>query len=259
MTCREFKDAADSRALLELATVQDGPIVKHARECSKCAEWLREQHMLCGALRALTLRTANREAGPEVEQALLRSFRQSVSAREVEPLRFALTVPERIPWLQWSAYAAVAVALAFVLFVGYRSVNHRIRIAGRDHPVPVVIPRVRNSTTAKNDTAEKSVSAGVLAPLETASRAISQHPAKASDARPEPALSGPASASTEETLAKAGYVDLMLCDPLSCASDAQVVRMELPPQGADGQGNQPVIADVVVGDDGVVRAVRIVN
>ena len=65
-------------------------------------------------------------------------------------------------------------------------------------------------------------------------------------------------ASTEDsdTLADAGYTDLMLCDPLSCAADTQVVRMELP---ARGQASQPQMADLVVGYDGVVRAVRMVN
>jgi hypothetical protein len=55
-----------------------------------------------------------------------------------------------------------------------------------------------------------------------------------------------------------GYVPLMFCDPLSCAADAQVVRMELPPNPAS-QTSQPQLADVVVGYDGVVRAVRMVN
>ena len=61
----------------------------------------------------------------------------------------------------------------------------------------------------------------------------------------------------------AGYTDLMFCDPLSCAGEAQVVRMELPStQTASVGGEQDGesrIADVVVGYDGVVRAVRIVN
>src|SRR5206468_2674779 len=70
-------------------------------------------------------------------------------------------------------------------------------------------------------------------------------------------LPAPATAAlAEEALAKAGYTDLMFCDPLSCSSDAQVVRMELPAQGS---AEQTVMADVVVGDDGLVRAIRIVN
>ena len=51
----------------------------------------------------------------------------------------------------------------------------------------------------------------------------------------------------------------MFCDPLSCASDAQIVRMELPASAAGSQDEQTRIADVVVGDDGLVRAVRMVN
>ncbi len=52
----------------------------------------------------------------------------------------------------------------------------------------------------------------------------------------------------------------MFCDPLICSSDAQVVRMELPATGAASDRNaQTQVADVVVGYDGVVRAMRIVN
>ena len=58
----------------------------------------------------------------------------------------------------------------------------------------------------------------------------------------------------------ADYLALMLCDPLSCASDTQVVRMELPGSAtAASQGAQPQMADMIVGYDGVVRAIRFVN
>jgi len=52
----------------------------------------------------------------------------------------------------------------------------------------------------------------------------------------------------------------MLCDPLICSGDEQVIRMELPATvTADGSSAQPVLADVVIGEDGLVRAMRIVN
>ena len=50
----------------------------------------------------------------------------------------------------------------------------------------------------------------------------------------------------------------MLCDPLSCSGDEQVVRMELPATAADGSAGTQM-ADVIVGDDGLVRAIRIVK
>ena len=55
-----------------------------------------------------------------------------------------------------------------------------------------------------------------------------------------------------------GYTPLMLCDPISCAGDEEVVRMELPATAADGSAGTQM-ADVIVGDDGLVRAIRIVQ
>ena len=62
----------------------------------------------------------------------------------------------------------------------------------------------------------------------------------------------------QSAAAEADYVPLMFCDPLSCSSDTQVVRMELPAAAPNGL-SQPQMADVVVGYDGAVRAVRLVN
>jgi hypothetical protein len=59
-----------------------------------------------------------------------------------------------------------------------------------------------------------------------------------------------------------GFVALMFCDPLICSGEEQVIRMELPGTASasgEGDSSQPVLADVVVGDDGLVRAMRIVN
>ena len=53
-----------------------------------------------------------------------------------------------------------------------------------------------------------------------------------------------------------GYTPMMLCDPLSCSGDEQIVRMELP-ASEGSQGSQ--MADVIIGDDGLVRAIRIVQ
>ena len=68
--------------------------------------------------------------------------------------------------------------------------------------------------------------------------------------------------SETSTSESAGYVPLMFCDPLICSGDEQVVRMELPAAGstsADGRATQTVLADVVIGEDGLVRGMRIVN
>jgi hypothetical protein len=51
----------------------------------------------------------------------------------------------------------------------------------------------------------------------------------------------------------------MFCDPLICSGEEEVIRMELPGSASSADGSQPVVADVIVGEDGLVRAMRIVN
>lgn len=61
-----------------------------------------------------------------------------------------------------------------------------------------------------------------------------------------------------------GYSDLMYCDPVVCSGPMQVVRIKVPVgQGKPGAGkigsNSFVNAEVVVGPDGVARAIRVAN
>ena len=83
MTCREFEHRATSLTLWELSQAQDQQILDHAGECQKCAAWLQQQRMLAATMQTLQARTADCAAGPDVERALLRAFRQGTS----EPLQ----------------------------------------------------------------------------------------------------------------------------------------------------------------------------
>ena len=76
MTCREFKHTAASLTLWELSRSRDEQVLDHADECPKCGAWLDRQQMLAATMQTLQARTAGREAGPHVERALLRMFRQ---------------------------------------------------------------------------------------------------------------------------------------------------------------------------------------
>jgi hypothetical protein len=59
-----------------------------------------------------------------------------------------------------------------------------------------------------------------------------------------------------------GYSNLMYCDPVTCSGPMQVVRIKVPvgqvkPNVGQQVGNGFVNADVVVGPDGVARAIRV--
>jgi len=61
-----------------------------------------------------------------------------------------------------------------------------------------------------------------------------------------------------------GYSNLMYCDPVVCSGPMQVVHIKVPvgqvkPNLGQSSGNGFVNADVVVGPDGVARAIRVAN
>ena len=61
-----------------------------------------------------------------------------------------------------------------------------------------------------------------------------------------------------------GYSNLMYCDPVVCSGPMQVIHIRVPvnqvkPSVGQSEGNRYVNADVVVGPDGVARAIRVAN
>ena len=59
-------------------------------------------------------------------------------------------------------------------------------------------------------------------------------------------------------------MNLMYCDQISCSGALDIIRMQLPASPVAGDSTSApaqdvVLADVLVGSDGVARAIRIVN
>ncbi len=255
MTCREFKHAAASLTLWELARSDDQDLLHHAGECVKCAVWLHEQQMLAAGMQALQTRTAGCEAGTHVEKALLRRFREetfeqtpSVATLRATPIAFRLS-----RFFEEGAYAAVAAAIAVGLFLGVRLLERR---------APKVTGQTSPAVTAPVQRAQAS-SASVQQQVAPTMRERPEMPVKR-EAAAHPVFQGGrtrhfSAAAASPTTDDSDYVALMFCDPLICSTDAQVVRMELPVAGANDPNAETHVADVVVGDDGLVRAVRIVN
>ena len=256
MKCHEFMYAAESLtpSQLFLMRTQDPAISTHARECANCGRWLESQTLLGNAMQTLRASTAQREAGPAVEMAVLQAFRATGFASQ------ETVVPERAAPAAWrlsrifelGAYAAVAAALIMAVFLGSRLLHDR-QVAPQTAAQTVAQPA---STKAPEVSADNEVS------RETASAksVVKEVKIKSVNARAEssPAAAGKSESTTGDS---EEYQALMLCDPLICSGDEQVIRMELPATSAlaDGKAGQTVLADVVVGEDGLVRAMRIVH
>ena len=258
MKCHEFMQAAEALTPSELSLMrtEDQAISAHARECASCGRWLESQTLLGSAIEALRASTAGLEAGPSVERALLLAFRDTdfPSQRAVEPEHAAPAAWKLSRIFEFGAYAAVAAALIMALFLGSRLLHDR-RV--QQHPSQAqhkVAPQPlrRTPTPAAVNTAMTEIAPEAAVTKEAKSRVFSVR-----------VQTSPRALEKAETTASDtdDYVALMLCDPLICSGDEHVVRMELAAATAstDGSGSQPILADVVIGEDGMVRAMRIVR
>jgi hypothetical protein len=260
MTCREFIETAEALSPLQLQLMEskNENLSAHARECSGCGKWMESQRALGGALQLLRAKTVQSEASPKVEAAVLEAFRAQgfEPVADVEPYRAAPAAWQLSRMFEVGAYLAVAAALIVGIFLGGRMWRDRQAPPAQAHVQQTTTPQQVNLQTAKlsDDKSPERV------PTEIAQNSASSAATAStvvSAKRPQSA----ADKSSVTTVDRQGFVAMMLCDPLICSGDEQVIRMELPGNAsgsADGS-SEPVIADVVVGDDGLVRAMRIVN
>jgi hypothetical protein len=260
MTCREFKHSAASLTLWELSRAQDEQILTHAQHCQGCGAWLQNQRTVAASLHALQAQTAGMQASPSVERTLLRAFRQTAAESAPQPVVGRVSAPTAFRlshFFEIGAYVAVAAAIIVSVFLGVRLLQHSSRTVPVQSGVTPASTRPlmqKPVVTAQEDSSKLASSV----PHERVSSALPSRPQRSDPASVATAALQTVAAEEPQSDADAGYVALMFCDPLSCSSDSQVVRMELPASGA-GQSSQPAVADLVVGYDGVVRAVRIVN
>jgi hypothetical protein len=140
------------------------------------------------------------------------------------------------------------------MFLGIRLLEHR---SSRE-PVQAKATSAVTQPAVQRPVVAAQTKSPKLTPVAASKSATFEgHNAAQPAAAQKRTTAAPQSAAADDSQADndAGYTALMICDPLSCSSDSQVVRMELPAQ--PGQSVQT--ADLVVGYDGTVRAVRIVN
>ena len=264
MNCREFTKKFEGLPLAELSQTVDEQLLAHQRGCITCASWLQQRQRLAGAMQALRSSTATLEGPAGVEDEVLRAFRQTAGTvpavlREAKatPLAFRLS-----RFFEWGAYAAAAAALAISLALGYWFWQHSgkpaTESAQQQTPAQQLAPR---ETTRPEKVAQAPETNTTVRTTRKARRVesstLAQSATKDSSAVPV-TMSAVANQSLAQAAQAQGYTPMMLCDPLSCSGDEQVVRMEFPTTTADGSQSTQM-ADVVLGDDGLVRAIRIVQ
>ncbi len=231
MNCREFQEIVQELARargIDATTVKAG--LAHAYSCAACAERLEEERLLAEALGA---RSASAEQAPvQVEDFLLGAFREQHRAtRRAQFRRFA-----------WTACAAAAgLAISLSLWHWWPGPKHE---GGSTTPI---------ATSAPAKPSPQSVAASVRE--KPASVSLSRRTSKKEAPREQP-----------DAFAE-GFVPLPYADTYGPLEAGEIVRVQLGSAALESLGfsvagadaGQQVLADVLVGQDGLPRAVRLVK
>jgi hypothetical protein len=289
MNCELFEvivnDLARSR-VMEAEKRESG--MEHARSCERCAARLADERSLTEGLRALAATRQDSQASPRVEAALLNAFRERPMSQAVNAATYgpstALVDDIRGLRRKWRVAAGVAAAIFMIALIS--AVISAIALKPAHAPQVSVGPVAPNSNENRaEDNARPAREEPGPAPVPA--RPVPVRPAPIRDDRliarraDRPRLNA-GRASEKAASEKAGaretqdakaaevateFMPLAYGYPSSQMARGHIVRVELPRSAMASFGlpvNQEradsrVKADVLIGEDGLARAIRFVR
>jgi hypothetical protein len=281
MSCRNIETIITELArgqMLEARVKEDA--LAHMENCKRCAGRFADEQALTAGLRAVAFNAATKETPMRVEAALLSAFRQGATTSPHVSASNTSAKPVETPWLPWSIAAAAAILIFSVFALPRLLPANSSELAGQRanqaQPAPSLSPTI---TTPESESAQVNteIQPDVLGspdeesaddlPLPRSSdrrRAIMQ----TAGLRNRPTRNAnniqPAASVNEEVMTD--FLPLTY-GGLSQFEGGQVVRVELPRSALQSMGlpmnaeraSERVKADVLLGHDGVARAIRFVR
>ena len=247
MTCQRFEaDLVDLARGVAGDGDAEASVRRHLDACVACAARFERERQLTEGLRTLSA-TANVPANDVAERRLMMVF-ASVSVAEPSPSRRATIV-------RWTVYAAAA---CIFFFVGvWAAVEWRTRTASPQGTAASVLALLPAPT-------------GQARTVEKAESTVPASGPLVADARRTPAPRVVRAASKNERPEEidrfAGFIPLPAADGLPGFDSGMIVRVALPTASLPALGlaiapesTQTVNADLLVGQDGQARAIRLVS
>jgi hypothetical protein len=219
---------------------------EHAASCPECRRFVEERKNLAKLLQLV------RDSVPPVplplDQAVLEGYRRFLSGQYESavpaPSMSRISLRGALGWAAAVAFACAVSYIGIVWFIPHPRGHLSPHAAERQ---PVIAPQMRSEV-------KPAVAARAQQP---SSRKITAH-AAAYDRK------HPISVAEQDTLLGTRFQSLIYCDPFSCPSAMDVIRLELPSPilgvtPASARAHAPVAADVLVGPDGIARGIRVVE
>ena len=256
MNCERFEILANYLAREEMFEASErAAALAHVSECDRCARGFEEQLRLSHGLRALAADMSPQAAPSRTEQQVLAAFRQG---NDVQTF-----TPRKRSWTYWATAAAAALLLAFA-FAAWRyqhralPVPNQPEVAGNSTPAPIP-----SASESPRQTTEDLV---VSTPPHKSSPRPRIRATRVKHDRPQPAIppidTNAANAEVVTDFLQVGYGNAQ-----DLQDGGQLVRVELPRLALARFGlpvnmelaNERVKADVLLGPDGMARAIRFVR
>lgn len=234
MTCQELRRYFEDLSCLD---EKSGAEADHLALCPACASFVETRQKLAAGLQAI------RESTPQcpgtVDSAVLAHYRRRVANSQLSANSNSRGF--RFAWVASSAAAAALLVVVALYFVG-----------GRAKDTATIRPQAagRASLTSQPLATNKSENLARLS-KPTGSHAVRhRHASPTIPAVVEPPLPT--------------FQSLMYCDELSCGGPMQLIRVRLPAPGtaftpSSAAASGQILADVLVGPEGVARGIRIVE
>lgn len=255
MNCQSFENIIDDVAREQLieAGARAGAL-RHSEECESCAQKLADERKLTLGLRALAHDMQAVEAPARLETELLAAFSERKLSRRPRSLR-------------WGFLSAAAAVLLLGFGIGIASWNwsgsSQLQVAKSDDAIPAVTeplgfapaPAVSPFPTMEGQQARKPVAGRKPTPYVKPRRGREQ---PAVNAIPAPVVN---------TEVATDFMPIGYVNSLSLQDGGAVVRVELPRSTIVSMGfavnmdryGERVKADVLMGADGLARAIRFVQ
>jgi hypothetical protein len=261
MNCHDLEAVAGDLARGHLMdAAQREKALAHAASCACCASRLADERALTDGLRFVA-NAANEDAPARVEAALLAAFRQQRAALPaVAPARTA-----RPQWLYAAAgVAAVAAIISLLALVASRTQDSQQPAPQKAAtPGPAVPDEPRPSTPQLQALQGAEKGAVAVNATERGRKSTDRNRSVVRSKPPADDLNKPAADAEIAT----DFIPLMNREALAQMDGGQVMRVELPRSALMSFGlpmdmeraAERIKADVVVGNDGLARAIRFVR
>ncbi|MFN8006989.1 MAG: hypothetical protein U0V70_08210 [Terriglobia bacterium] len=280
MNCQEFENLVHSLVKgrnMDLA--QQTKAFAHTESCSQCLSRLQNERQLARFFQALRNETQHRRAPAGIESTLLEALRRqrqpNISRTNGEaPVRLANRDPLSGLWKerQKPTYRQIGlIAAACLLLLGgaaffqWRASHVPLKPADSTSMEPPSLPAsIQPSLGPEAET--HTVPQKALAKAASASSSKKVRPASGhSEGKQNSSIPRTDFAARKEI--DTSFLPVMAASPLEPTEWGHLVRMELPrsTMGRFGftisaeHGEEPIQADVFVGEDGIARAIRFVD